>query len=66
MRTVQATVAFKRGIGELPEVEVFNHPVAAYAFAMNIEINGGVAIVSISTKVEPLTSVYKLKFDSEE
>lgn len=57
MQTIEYKVAYKRGVNELPETATFNGSHAAYAFALNIEVNGGVAIVAPIPKEQPLAPV---------
>lgn len=45
MRTVEYKVGFKNAPGDLQETLTFKAPEAAYAFAIKIETNGGVAVV---------------------
>lgn len=57
MKTIEYKVAYKKGVNELPETATFNGSHAAYAFALNIEVHGGVAIVAPISKESPLEPV---------
>lgn len=53
--TIVYAVRFKRDANSLPEQKEFNTPGPAYGFAYNIEVEGGVAIVSSGKRADPFT-----------
>jgi len=60
METIEYKVAYKQGVDEPPEELLFNGSHAAYAFALNVERNGGVAIVAPVAKKQALSPVKPL------
>lgn len=53
MQTMEYIVTFKQEAGEKQQKTTFTHPAAAYAFAVSIESEGGIAIVTPQIKSTP-------------